>query len=186
MKKILTLFAGLFLAFTLSAQVDYLYDFNSLTVGSQNFHGQNYWSTHYQTAATSPDFNVDYMGESLISPDESVAIWYPYGGPGVGRTATRKATPDFDFNFTNGGIIDLELDMYHAWWGTFFGVGYDADGDGNILIGMSDGDGGIYLRCAGSGNNHQPNLVLPNGTDIQITSYTQTDSARYKLSFDFN
>ena len=39
----------LLLAFTVKAQVEYLYDFNSLTEGSQNLNGQDGWMTHYQT-----------------------------------------------------------------------------------------------------------------------------------------
>ncbi len=186
MKKLLfTLLIG-FLTLHISAQVEHVYDFNSLTTGSQNLNGQDGWVTHYQTASTSPGFDVGYASGDIISTDESIAVFYPYGGPGVGRTATRKASENFNFNFQNGGIIDLEFEMSHVWWGSYCGVGYDADGDGNILVGMTEGDGGIFLRCAGSGNNSQPNLVLPNGNSVQATSFTQNGWARYKMSFDFN
>ena len=122
----------------------------------------------------------------MLSPNESLAVYYPYGGPGVGRTATRKASGNFNFNFKDGGIIDFEFDITPAWWGVFAGVGYDADGDGNILQGMTEGDGGVYLRIAGSGNDRHPNIVLPNGQDILITNYRQENWARYKMSFDFS
>ena len=169
-----------------NAQVEYVINFDNYTAGTQCLNGQDNWSTHYQTASTSQDFDVDYSCDGLLSPNESLAVYYPYGGPGVGRTATRKASGNFNFNFKDGGIIDFEFDITPAWWGVFAGVGYDADGDGNILQGMTEGDGGVYLRIAGSGNDRHPNIVLPNGQDILITNYRQENWARYKMSFDFS
>ena len=169
-----------------NAQVEYVINFDNYTLGTQCLNGQDNWSTHYQTASTSQDFDVDYSCDGLLSPNESLAVYYPYGGPGVGRTATRKASGNFNFNFKDGGIIDFEFDITPAWWGVFAGVGYDADGDGNILQGMTEGDGGVYLRIAGSGNDRHPNIVLPNGQDILITNYRQENWARYKMSFDFS
>lgn len=166
------------------AQVEYLYDFNNLTTGSQNFNGQDGWVTHYQTAASSQDFNVDFVCGSDMSPDETIAVWYPYGGSGVGRTATRKASPNFNFSFQQGGIMDLEMDMNRTWWGNFFGVGFDSDGDGCILPGMTDADGGVYLSCKGQGDNGHAKLHLPNGTSIEF-DFDQGGWNRYKMSFDF-
>ena len=170
----------------INAQVEYVINFDNYTLGTQCLNGQDNWSTHYQTASTSQDFDVDYSCDGLLSPNESIAVYYPYGGPGVGRTATRKASENFGFNFKEGGIIDFEFDITPAWWGVFAGVGYDADGDGNILQGMTEGEGGVYLRIAGSGNDRHPNIVLPDGTDLLITNYRQENWARYKMSFDFS
>ena len=186
MKKLFLTFSMMFCLTALVAQEEHIINFNDYTIGTQCLNGQDNWSTHYQTAGTSQDFDIDYTGDGLLSPDETVAVFYPYGGAGVGRTATRKASENFGFNFKNGGIIDLEFDIFPAWWGDYVGVGYDADGDGNILQGMTDGDGGVYLRIAGSGNDRHPNIVLPNGTDILITNYRQENWARYKMSFDFS
>ena len=166
------------------AQVEYLYDFNNLATGSQNLNGQDGWVTHYQTAPASQDFNVDYVCGSDMSPDESIAIWYPYGGSGVGRTATRKASANFNFNFQQGGIMDLEMDMNRTWWGNFFGVGYDGDGDGCILPGMNDVDGGVYLFCKGQGDSGHAKLHLPNGTSVEF-GFDEGGWNRYKMSFDF-
>ena len=170
---------------TVNAQEEYIINFNDYTTGTQCLNGQDNWNTHYQTAGTSGDFDVDYTADGLLSPDETVAVFYPYGGAGVGRTATRKASENFGFNFKNGGIIDLEFDIIPAWWGDYVGVGYDADGDGHVLAGMTEGDGGVYLRIAGSGNDNHPNIVLPNGNDIVISNYRQSGWARYKMSFNF-
>lgn len=186
MKKVF-LILTLMLCFNIGkAQVEHLIDFNSYTTGVKCLDGQDNWVTHYQTAGSSADFDVDYSVDGLLSPDESIAVYYPYGGAGVGRTATRKATSNFDFNFKDGGIIDLEFDITPAWWGDYVGVGYDANGDGHVLQGMTDGDGGVYLRIAGSGNDNHPNIVLPDGTNIVISNYRQNGWARYKMSFDFS
>lgn len=171
-------------SFWARAQVEYLYDFNNLTTGSQNLNGQDGWVTHYQTAPASQDFNVDYVCGSDMAPDESIAVWYPYGGSGVGRTATRKASSNFNFSFQQGGIMDLEMDMNRTWWGNFFGVGFDSDGDGCILPGMTDADGGVYLFCKGQGDSGHARLHLPNGTSVEF-AFDQGGWNRYKMSFDF-
>ncbi|MBQ6306902.1 MAG: T9SS type A sorting domain-containing protein [Bacteroidales bacterium] len=184
MKRTAILIMLLLLAFISNAQVEYLYDFNSLTEGSQNLNGQDGWVTHYQTATSSQDFDVSYVCGSDMAPDESMAIWYPYGGSGVGRTATRKASPNFDFNFQNGGIMDLEIDMNRTWWGSFFGVGFDADGDGHILPGMTDPDGGVYLFVKSQGDSGHARVHLPDGSHVDF-DYEQGGWTRYKMSFDF-
>lgn len=183
MKKIL-LIIGLIISIGATAQVEYLYDFNNLTTGSHNLNGQDGWMTHYQTATSSQDFDVDYVCGSDMSPDESIAIWYPYGGSGVGRTATRKASANFNFSFQQGGIMDLEMDMLRTWWGNFFGVGFDGDGDGYILPGMNDVDGGIYLFCKGQGDSGHARLHLPDGTSVEF-AFDEGGWNRYKMSFDF-
>ena len=172
------------MAFAATAQVEFLYDFNSLTEGSQNLNGQDNWKTHYQTATSSQDFDVSYVCGSDMAPDESMAIWYPYGGSGVGRTATRKASDNFNFSFQNGGIMDLEIDMNRTWWGSFFGVGFDSDGDGHILPGMTDPDGGVYLFIKSQGDSGHARVHLPDGTHIDF-DYEQGGWTRYKMSFDF-
>lgn len=183
MKKIL-LVIGLIISLGARAQVEYLYDFNNLTTGSQNLNNQDGWVTHYQTATSSQDFDVDYVCGSDMAPDESIAIWYPYGGSGVGRTATRKASANFNFSFQQGGIMDLEMDMLRTWWGNFFGVGFDGDGDGHILPGMNDVDGGVYLFCKGQGDSGHAKLYLPNGTSVEF-AFDEGGWNRYKMSFDF-
>ena len=175
----------LLLAFTVKAQVEYLYDFNSLTEGSQNLNGQDGWMTHYQTASSSQDFDVSYVCGSEMAPDESLAVWYPYGGSGVGRTATRKASSNFNFSFQSGGIMDLEIDMNRTWWGSFFGVGFDSDGDGHILPGMTDPDGGVYLFIKSQGDSGHAKVCLPDGSNIPF-DYEDGGWTRYKMSFDFN
>ena len=184
MKKA-TLLALFFLSvFLAKAQVEYLYDFNSLAEGSQNLNGQDGWVTHYQTASSSQDFDVSYVCGSDMAPDESLAVWYPYGGSGVGRTATRKASSNFNFSFQDGGIMDLEIDMNRTWWGSFFGVGFDSDGDGHILPGMTDPDGGVYLFIKSQGDSGHAKVCLPDGSNIPF-DYEEGGWTWYKMSFDF-
>ena len=185
MKRLVFLIVLFLLAFAAKAQVEYLYDFNSLIEGSRNLNGQDGWVTHYQTAASSQDFDVSYVCDSDLAPDESLAIWYPYGGPGVGRTATRKASENFNFNFQNGGIMDLEMDMNRTWWGAFFGVGFDGDGDGHILPGMTDTDGGVYLYVKAQGDSGHAKVCLPDESSVEF-DYEQGGWSRYKMSFDFS
>ena len=184
MKRIIVLITLLMVSMGAMAQVEYLYNFNNLTEGSQNFNGQDGWVTHYQTAPSSQDFDIGYVCGSDMSPDESIAVWYPYGGSGVGRTATRKASTNFNFSFQQGGIMDLEMDMLRTWWGNFFGVGFDGDGDGYILPGMNDVDGGVYLFCKGQGDSGHAKLHLPNGTSVEF-GFDEGGWNRYKMSFDF-
>lgn len=185
MKKTSLLAFLLMMAFGLSAQVEFTYDFNNLTEGSQNLNGQDGWMTHYQTAASSQDFDVAYNNNADMAPDESLAIWYPYGGSGVGRTATRKASPNFDFNFQNGGIIELEMDMNRTWWGSFFGVGFDSDSDGHILPNMTDTDGGVYLFVKSQGDSGHAKVCLPDGSNVEF-DYENSGWSRYRMSFNFN
>ena len=184
MKKIALLTTLLMMVLGATAQVEYLYDFNSLNEGSQNLNGQDGWLTHYQTAPSSQDFDVSYVCGSDMAPDESMAVWYPYGGSGVGRTATRKASSNFNFSFQQGGIMDLEIDMNRTWWGSFFGVGFDSDGDGHILPGMTDPDGGVYLFIKSQGDSGHAKVCLPDGSNIPF-DYEQGGWTRYKMSFDF-
>ena len=92
MKRTALLIMLLLLAFISKAQVEYLYDFNSLTEGSQNLNGQDGWVTHYQTATSSQDFDVSYVCGSDMAPDESLAIWYPYGGSGCRQVQKQACT----------------------------------------------------------------------------------------------
>ncbi len=186
MNKVSLLALFLFCAVIIGkAQEEYVYDFNSLTEGSQNLHGQDGWMTHYQTASSSQDFDVAYVCGADMAPDESIAIWYPYGGAGVGRTATRKASSNFNFSFQQGGIMDLEMDMNRTWWGAFFGVGFDGDGDGHILPGMTETDGGVHLFVKSQGDSGHAIVCLPDGTTIPF-DYEEDGWSRYKLSFDFS
>lgn len=185
MKKTLFIIVSLMVSTALFAQEEYIYDFNNLTEGTQNLNGQDGWSTHFQTASNSQDFDVAIVNNGIMTHDETIGIFYPYGGSGVGRTATRKASPDFNFSFQDGGVMDLEIDMYRNWWGVFFGIGYDSDNDGNVLPGMTDSDGGVYLSAKSQGSDNHTVVHFPNSESVQL-DYEAGGWTRYKLTFDFS
>ena len=81
--------------------------------------------------------------------------------------------------------MDLEMDMNRTWWGSFFGVGFDADGDGHILPGMTDPDGGVYLFIKSQGDSGHAKVYLPDGSNIPF-DYEEGGWTRYKMSFDFS
>ena len=68
--------------------------------------------------------------------------------------------------------------------GNFFGVGFDGDNDGNILPGMNDVDGGVYLFCKSQGDSGHARLHLPDGTSVEF-AFDEGGWNRYKMSFDF-
>lgn len=159
----------------------YQYDFNSLTKGGLN--GQDDWKTIVQTNGTA-DFYIDAPVSGLTSPDGTPAVFYSAGGPGYGRTATRKATPNFNFGFTQGGVVEMEIDMHRNGWGVFFGAGFDADGDGYIAPGLDTepNDGGIMVFIQ-STNNY---VALPDGNKVTFSDIDNAGWARYKIVIDFD
>lgn len=182
MKTRLLTIGFLLAAFMGMAQVVSTYDFNSLAAGGLN--NQDGWKTIVHTAASSGDFEVGYASGNVVSPDGSQAIFYPHGGAGVGRTATRKSSSNFEFDFAEG-LVEVEVDMNKNWWGVFFGVGFDADNDGYIAPGLptEPNDGGIMIftkSAAPAGNR----VILPSGTEISFTASTD-GWTRYKMVMDF-
>ncbi len=178
---ILTLFV-LSIGVVSYSQIEHVYDFNNLEPAALN--GQDDWVTIQQTTG-SGDFYVDYSAGDVVSPDGTLAIFYSDGGPGVGHTATRKASSNFDFDFTEPGTVELEIEMHGSWWGNFFGVGFDADGDNHIAPGLDSepDDGGIQVNFS----NHDPSnnhISLPNGESVIFTA-TLGGWTRYKMILNF-
>lgn len=182
MKTLYTFLLIAFVTFAVKAQVEHEYDFNSLSTA--DFDGQDNWVTILHT--TGPhDFFVDYAAGSVVSPDGTLAVFYNGSGAGYGRTATRKATSNFDFDLTEADIVEIEVDIHRNWWGMFFGVGFDADGDGHIAPGLSSepDDGGIYFNIAAQNLNNNK-ITLPNGNTVIFTA-DNSGWCRYKLALDF-
>lgn len=179
---LLTFLIVLFPVYLIAQVVEYPYDFNDLEIGDLD--GQDDWQTILQTSGTA-DLFVDIAAGNVTAPDGSQAVFYSAGGAGFGRTATRKATPNFDFDFTNGGIIEIEVEMHRNWWGMFFGAGFDEDGDGHIAPGLTSepNDGGIYFNIA-SNNPDNNRIVLPDGDQV-IFSADNEAWATYKMVLDF-
>ena len=182
MRTLYIFFSAVCVSLVLNAQVEHVYDFNSLNTGDLD--GQDDWHTILHTTGPS-DFFVDYATGSVVSHDGTPAVFYNSSGAGYGRTATRKATSNFDFDLTQADLIELEIDMHRNWWGMFFGAGFDADGDGHIAPGLSSepDDGGIYINIAAQ-NPANNKIVLPDGNSITYTA-ENGGWCRYKLVLDF-
>lgn len=182
MKKHLLLLTFLLFSLLGVTQTVSTYNFNSLPSGGLN--NVDGWKTIAHSAAASPDFELGYISGSVVSPDGTQAVFYPHGGPNIGRTATRKSSANFEFSFADG-LVEVEVDMNKNYWGVFFGVGFDADNDGYIAPGLSTepNDGGIYIfmrDAAPAGNK----LVLPSGTEVAFVANTQ-GWTKYKMVMDF-
>lgn len=166
----------------LNAQIEHTYDFNSLAIGGLD--GQDGWHTILTTTGPS-DLNVDYAVGSVVHPDASLFVYYNASGSGYGRCGTRKASANFDFDFSAGNVIEFECDMHRNYWSMRYGVGFDADGDGHIAIGLPTevNEGGIYVQISqqSPANNK---VVLPGGSSV-VFANTNAGWVRYKMVLDF-
>lgn len=162
--------------------VEHIYDFNSLQ--TDNLNGQDEWLTIQHTSGGA-DIFIDLIAGNVVSPDGSKAAFYNASGPGYGRTATRKSSPNFNFDLSEGDIIELEIEMHRNYWGMFFGAGFDADGDGHIAPGLSteEFDGGIELHLSAQ-NPDNNKVVLPNGESV-IFSVDNSGWCSYRMVIDF-
>ena len=170
------------LSLGIHAQTVNEYDFNSLSIA--NLDGQDDWVTILHTSGPH-DIFVDIAAGGVVSPDGTQAAFYTGSGAGYGRTATRKATPNFNFNFTEADIVEVEIDMHRNYWGMFWGVGFDADGDGHIAPGLSTepDDGGIHINIS-SQNLANNKITLPDGNTVIFTA-DNSGWCRYKMVLDF-
>ncbi|MEI8203677.1 MAG: peptide-N-glycosidase F-related protein [Bacteroidota bacterium] len=177
----------------LNAQmIEHIYDFNNLTIG--NLNGQDNWTTviNSNTSVTF-DLVVGFnQGTGPTTPDNTLGIFYNNSGGNYGRTASRLTTPAFPFNFAIGGIMEIEADIYTAWWGTFFGFGYDANNNGIIVPGIeqqvafesaTDGGIGIYLSQQNTNNTV---FMKPDGTKIHIVYDSISGWNKWKMFIDFD
>lgn len=207
-------------SFGMNAQVEKTFDFNDYEYGDNPNHllnGQDGWYVrvhHAGNGAFTPLY-TDYMGHfwgttpPIPTADETIGVFSDASGTAFGDIATHDIT-QYGFDFSNGGIIEFECDILRQWWGDFFGIGYDGDGDGSVLPPLRKAsssnaicepvypdenstipDGGIYLMMTGV-NPSNPlfmnGVVLPNNT---ITSNIQPIGSeshwyRWKVSIDLD
>ena len=202
MKKTLLFLGMMLMSIGLMAQVEKTFDFNDYEYGENPNHllnGQDGWYVrihHAGNGAFTPLY-TDYMGHfwgttpPIPTADETIGVFSDASGTAFGDIATHDIT-QYGFDFSSGGIIEFECDILRQWWGDFFGIGYDGDGDGSVLPPLRKAsssnaicepvypdenstipDGGIYLMMTGV-NPSNPlfmnGVVLPNNT---ITSNIQ-------------
>jgi len=196
--KLIFLFSTLFIISIVSnaQMVERKIDFNGLNMDVIN--GQDGWTSVNNINADGNTSCVDiYIGYgSQTSPDLTMNAYYPCGGPNVGRTASRVSTPAFPFDFGNASIMEIQVDIYSAWWGTFFGFGYDANGNGYIVPGIeqtaayqtNEGGIGIYL-CRRPQSANLISFMKPDGTKIHFTYdsiYAGWNTYKMVIDFDAN
>ena len=164
------------LAIGLSAQTTATCDFNDYTENAA-LNGQHGWVARAHSAGGGI-LKTEYLGGGgQTTPDETMGAFFDNANTNYGEVATHKSTDEFPFDFSSGGVIEVEIDMFRNWWGTCFGIGYDADGDGVVLPPMSYEatcpnpnlpvqDGGIYFIT--TGQDPRPSfvngIVLPDNT----------------------
>lgn len=197
MKKIALLFLSIFMMLSVNAQTVITKDFNNYNEGVLN--GQDNWVARAHSAGGG-QMKVDYIGDGLpTTPDESLGVFFSNANTNYGEIATHKSTPDFHFDFSEGGTIEVEIDMYYDWWGSVFGVGYDADGDGVVLPPMNyepttpnpnlpTQDGGIYFTTSGKASTDPKfanGIVLPDNTmPVKFSYDASVGWIRWKIMID--
>ena len=208
MKRLLSLFTAMLLCFGAFAQTEINFDFNNCAEETP-LNGQDGWITRPHSAGNGGrPLYTGYLAHFFNgtpeqpTPDETIGVFSYCTGTSYGDIATRSIA-DYGFNFASGGIIEIECDMWREWWGDFFGIGYDGDGDGYVLppiLGNYEPirpnpnsnapDGGIYMLTTGI-NATNPNflngVVLPNNTLSADFEYEPHQHwYRWKVSIDLD
>ena len=173
-KQILISLLFVFGLISANAQVEeYIYDFNDLELG--NLNGQDGWTTVVNAGGSPNEMDVAYTYQGVLSYDETKAVFYGQSGGNYGRTGSRLSTEDFPFDFTTGGIVEIEVDIHTGWWGTLFGFGYDVNDNGYLMktietvINIEDNEGGIGFHI---GNKDLPQIrsfFMPDGSTVEYT-----------------
>ena len=220
MKKLSLILMLLAFSFGMNAQVEKVFDFNDYEYGENPNHllnGQDGWyvRVHHAGNGSFTPLYTDYMGHfwgttpPIPTADETIGVFSDASGTAFGDIATHDIT-QYGFDFSNGGIIEFECDILRQWWGDFFGIGYDGDGDGSVLPPLRKAssqnaicepvypdenstipDGGIYMMMTGV-NPSNPlfmnGVVLPSNTMACNIQPIGSDSHWYawKVSIDLD
>ena len=219
MKKLFLIFALLAFAFGVQAQIEVTFDFNNCQTGDPvvPLNDQDGWYVRAHSAGngTFPPMYTDYLGHfwdwvgETPTPDETIGVFSHSSGTGYGDIATHDIS-QYGFDFSNGGIIEIECDVLRRWWGSLFGIGYDGNGDGSVLPPIKKApnhpnlyepiwpnsestspDGGIYMLTTGP-NLTDPDfmngVILPNNTFAGsfYPSTAEGEWYRCKVSIDID
>lgn len=166
------------LSIGLMAQVEKTFDFNDYEFGDNPNHllnGQDGWYVRVHSAGNGgfTPMYTDYLGHfwgntsPLPTADETIGVFSDASGTSFGDVATHDIR-QYGFDFSNGGIIEIECDQLREWWGTLWGIGYDGNGDGSVQPPVKPApshalyepivpdpastspDGGVYMLLTGS------------------------------------
>ena len=203
MKKILFTLLLVTVGLWAMGQTEVTIDFNDYGE-NQNLNGQHGWVSHpHHGHNGGKPLYTDYLGpRDMTSPDETIAVYSKCSGTNFGDIATHSLT-EYGFDFSTGGVIEIECDMWREWWGDFFGIGYDGDGDGYVLPptqgnneptlpdpNSTSPDGGIYMLTTGvnpDNANFKNGVVLPNNTFANTLEFEPHQHwYRWKVSIDLD
>ena len=203
MKRPLLLLALTALTLGLVAQTEVTFDFNDYNEDA-NINGQQGWVSRVHSAGNggNPLYTGYFGPRGMTAPDETIAVFSVCSGTSFGDIATHSLA-EYGFDFSTGGIIEIECDMWREWWGDFFGIGYDGDGDGVVLppilgnyepivpnANSTAPDGGIYMLTTGV-NETNPNfkngVVLPNNQFASAFTFEPHQQwYRWRISIDLD
>ena len=217
MKKVFLLIAMMAFAIGLTAQIEVTFDFNDCAYtddGDSNplnrppLNGQSGWRTKVHSAGNGNRYMyTGYLAywwgsqPQMPTPDETIGVFSTCSGTSYGDIATRNID-EFGFDFSTGGILEIECDMWREHWGDLFGIGYDGDGDGFVLPPIKGNyepinpdststklDGGVYMLTTNTGTDPRffNGVVLPNNklaSDIEFDPSHQW--YRWKISMDLD
>ena len=213
MKKISIILFLLAFSFGLKAQTEALFSFNDY-LEEEPLNGQGGWITRPHTSGNAglPMYTAYighlYKGDPSPTMDETMGVFSHASGTAFGDVATHSLA-EYGFDFSTGGVIEVECDIYRGLWGHLFGIGYDADGDGFVVPpfytapghnlteplipdpNSTSPEGGIYLLSTGyrpTDPYFQYGPVLPNNTmACNIQPATTMDCwFRWKISIDLD
>ena len=226
MKRLSLILLLLGFALGMNAQVEKTFDFNDYGSGDNPYirlNGQDGWYVKAHSAGNGgsnmgpmyTDYMGHFWGNTPVTPtaDETIGVFSHASGTGFGDIATHDLV-QYGFDFSNGGIIEVECDVLRQWWGTLFGIGYDGNGDGSVLPPVKKApnhsavyepiwpdpnstspDGGIYMLTTGnasggtaSDSDFITGVVLPSNTVVCDLNPPYPDNTwfRWKLSIDLD
>lgn len=218
MKKLSLILLLLAFSFRTIAQTEVSFNFNNYGE-NQSLNGQDGWYVRAHSAGNGgfPPMYTDYLGHyswtghdpELSTLDETIGVFSHSSGTSFGDIATHDIS-QYGFDFSSGGVIEVECDMVRMWWGDFFGIGYDGDGDGSVLPPVRKAisscalyepiypnensnapDGGIYMMTTGNAPDRpyfKSGVVLPNNTfacELQLDG-EEFHWYRWKISIDLD
>ena len=213
MKKVFLFLTMMALAIGLSAQIEVTFDFNDYEdTGDANnrpaLNGQHGWRTKVHSAGNGGRYMyTGYLAyfwgsqPQTPTPDETIGVFSTCSGTSYGDIATHDID-EFGFDFSTGGVLEIECDMWREHWGDLFGIGYDGDGDGFVLPPIKGNyepinpdststkpDGGVYMLTTNTGTDPRffNGVVLPNNklaADIEFDPSHQW--YRWKISMDLD
>ena len=183
MKRLILLLGFMAFVFVSKAQTEVSFNFNEPTyVEESNLNGQDGWfvRVHHAGNAGHPMY-TGYLGHfwgdtpETAAADETMAVFSIASGTSFGDVATHDIT-QYGFDFSTGGIIEVECDMWRECWGDLFGIGYDGNGDGAVLPPMAAAPNHAVCEPV----LPDPNSTLPDGGVWMLTTQNRVGDPYFK------